>query len=62
MILISHRGNLNGRDIDNENNPVYIDKALKEGFKEGFSSAVRTYNAPIKDEFLHESETSVSLE
>lgn len=33
-------------------------KALKESFKEGFSSAVRTYNTPIADEFLHESEAS----
>lgn len=33
-------------------------KALKESFKEDFASAVRTYNTPIKDEFLHESETS----
>ena len=32
MILISHRGNINGKDVENENNPVYIDKALEEGF------------------------------
>ena len=32
MILISHRGNLNGRIPEYENNPVYIDKALSRGF------------------------------
>ena len=32
MILISHRGNLNGKDIENENNPLYIDRALGKGY------------------------------
>ena len=32
MILISHRGNLRGRIPKYENNPSYIEKALKEGF------------------------------
>lgn len=32
MILISHRGNLNGRDESNENKPAYIDAALRNGF------------------------------
>lgn len=32
MILISHRGNLNGRIVDEENNPDYINYALKKGF------------------------------
>lgn len=32
MKLISHRGNLNGRLEYFENNPTYIDKAIKEGF------------------------------
>ena len=32
MILISHRGNLNGRVIENENNPLYIDRALGKGY------------------------------
>ena len=32
MILISHRGNLNGKKVDEENSPKYIEKALKEGF------------------------------
>ena len=32
MILISHRGNLNGKKADEENSPKYIEKALKEGF------------------------------
>lgn len=32
MILISHRGNLNGRVEDLENTPEYIDLALSKGF------------------------------
>ena len=32
MIFISHRGNLNGADADNENHPEYIKNALDEGF------------------------------
>lgn len=32
MKIISHRGNLNGRNIELENHPDYIDLALKEGF------------------------------
>jgi hypothetical protein len=28
MILISHRGNINGIESNNENNPEYIQKAL----------------------------------
>lgn len=32
MILISHRGNINGIDVDNENNPLYIDRALGKGY------------------------------
>ena len=32
MILISHRGNLNGKKVDEENSPKYIIKALEEGF------------------------------
>tara|TARA_R100000008_G_scaffold17073_1_gene8470 strand:+ start:10803 stop:11240 length:438 start_codon:yes stop_codon:yes gene_type:complete len=32
MIYISHRGNLNGKDIENENNPLYIDRALGKGY------------------------------
>ena len=31
MILISHRGNLNGK-TDDENNPKYIEEALNQGF------------------------------
>ena len=33
MILISHRGNLNGIQKKNENNPNYIDNALNEGYE-----------------------------
>jgi hypothetical protein len=33
MILISHRGNLNGKIEEKENHPSYIDEALNQGFK-----------------------------
>lgn len=32
MILISHRGNTNGKFESYENEPTYIDKAIQEGF------------------------------
>lgn len=32
MILISHRGNLNGKKEEYENHPLYIDEAIKLGF------------------------------
>lgn len=32
MILISHRGNTNGRIEESENNPEYIDETLRMGF------------------------------
>jgi hypothetical protein len=32
MILISHRGNLNGKIPEYENNPLYIDRALGKGY------------------------------
>ena len=32
MILISHRGNTNGKFESYENEPAYIDKAISEGF------------------------------
>ena len=32
MILISHRGNINGIESNNENNPEYIQKALDLGY------------------------------
>lgn len=32
MILISHRGNINGKFESWENEPTYIDNAIKEGF------------------------------
>lgn len=32
MILISHRGNTNGRDIPSENSPTYIDKTIQLGY------------------------------
>lgn len=32
MILISHRGNLNGKFESYENEPIFIDKAISEGY------------------------------
>jgi hypothetical protein len=32
MIYISHRGNLDGPNPSQENNPVYIEQAINEGF------------------------------
>lgn len=32
MILIAHRGNLNGPNREKENNPMYIKAAIKKGF------------------------------
>lgn len=32
MVLISHRGNLNGKIPENENHPEYIDEAIHAGF------------------------------
>ena len=32
MVLISHRGNTEGRKADRENNPSYIDEALQLGY------------------------------
>ena len=32
MILISHRGNINGRNESHENKPHYIENALSQGF------------------------------
>ena len=32
MILISHRGNINGKIPEYENNPLYIDRALGKGY------------------------------
>jgi len=33
MILIAHRGNLNGKIPDKENHPDYIDRALSQGYE-----------------------------
>ena len=32
MILISHRGNINGRNPKRENDPKYIEKAIEKGY------------------------------
>jgi hypothetical protein len=32
MILISHRGNINGKNIERENHPDYIDEAIALGY------------------------------
>lgn len=33
MNIISHRGNINGKIIDKENSPVYIDAAIGSGYQ-----------------------------
>ena len=33
MILISHRGNLDGKNESEENNPLYIEEALNAGYE-----------------------------
>ena len=33
MILISHRGNINGKNIERENSPLYIIEAIEQGFE-----------------------------
>ena len=33
MILISHRGNLEGKQPEQENNPLYIYNALNKGYE-----------------------------
>jgi len=33
MILISHRGNINGPNLERENSPDYIDEALGKGYE-----------------------------
>jgi len=32
MILISHRGNIDGKIVERENNPIYINEALDLGY------------------------------
>ena len=32
MILISHRGNIDGKNLEQENSPVYIDNAISLGY------------------------------
>ena len=32
MILISHRGNINGKILERENHPDYIDEAISKGY------------------------------
>jgi hypothetical protein len=32
MILISHRGNIDGKIVERENQPEYIDEAISEGY------------------------------
>ena len=32
MKLISHRGNINGPDSENENSPKYIERAIQQGY------------------------------
>lgn len=32
MVLVSHRGNIDGKNIELENNPSYIDTAIEKGY------------------------------
>lgn len=32
MILIAHRGNVSGKEVDYENKPEYIDNAIEQGY------------------------------
>ena len=32
MILISHRGNIDGKNLEQENSPKYIDNAISLGY------------------------------
>tara|TARA_B100001287_G_C22669354_1_gene524518 strand:- start:1818 stop:2252 length:435 start_codon:yes stop_codon:yes gene_type:complete len=49
MILISHRGNTEGEDPEKENNPLYINNAIKKGFEVEIDV---WYNSDIKQWFL----------
>ena len=44
MILISHRGNINGRDEDRENHPEYIQEALDKGYNVEIDVWLTSYN------------------
>jgi hypothetical protein len=33
MIIISHRGNIDGPDLNQENSPKYLEKAIELGFE-----------------------------
>ena len=46
MILISHRGNINGKDISRENHPSYIDEAIQTGYNVEIDIWVKD-NTPI---------------
>jgi hypothetical protein len=45
MMLIAHRGNTEGRMPNLENNPSYVDKAIKEGFP--CEIDLRTHNGKL---------------
>ena len=62
MILISHRGNINGKDEDRENHPEYIQEALDKGYNveidvwDIFGSYFLGHDNPeylVKKEFLN---------
>jgi hypothetical protein len=55
MILIAHRGNLSGKEIDFENKPEYIDDAIEQGYN--VEVDVRTHKGRLylgHDEPRHE--------
>ena len=44
MKLISHRGNINGRDESRENHPEYIQSALDKGYDVEIDVWLTSYN------------------
>ena len=61
MILIAHRGNIYGKEVDFENKPEYIDNALEEGYdvevdvrvhKDGLYLGHDEPQYPIQEDYL----------
>lgn len=57
MILISHRGNLNGKNSEMENRPEYIEKVIKSGFDcevdvWGFNKSFKNFSLKMSEFYL----------
>ena len=70
MILISHRGNINGSIPERENEPLYIIEALEKGFDvevdvwwkdDGFWLGHDEPQYQVKEEFLRQSDLKCVL-